>query len=363
MITLQIYVITIILSFLAIKWNQSKVFPIFFMICGWLAITCISNAADVLAMENRYMSQYFIGFPVIFRQMMLILSRSRITFLEFRAIYAIIVVGAIYLFYRRNTEYMTLAYLLYFIYPLICYVGQIRSGMSSIIVLFDIMYFIKSDSRYKKIVYIIFIIIASMIHPSAICYSIAILCDKKIKNAQYLVLLIFGLLYTNGIYYILSIFIHDDRVLQYTMFKMTPNFWGSVLAVMGQLAWTIIINYSGTLLRKERCNGEKKFLNYDQVTMIVRLNNWLMLLMPFYAISHMIFRIYKYILIINYLVLVQAVFRNKQKDIVLLTLILMLTIMTFMGQAFVDLNVDGFWTVLNGFDISCLKYFFGTTYG
>lgn len=313
----MIYLIFVLLVISSICFPKSKIITVLWGVYLGINVVCTTQSADVVALEYRYTVHGFSDFPALFRELMRICAENGLTFLQVKLVYIGIVVLLLFFTLRIGTQYTAFCMMLISIYPGWCFSGQIRNTLGAAIVVSGIVYVIKSDYKHKKLVYIACVILASLLHPACIIYLSILYCLKEQTNisAKVIIGLIFLalVLYSDGLYQIVSLFLHDERILKYLKAGFTSNLFGSVMVAGGQLIWTF---FAIRQLKKAKnksieSGGWFSVAHYD---LIIRINKVFLILVPFYGINHAIFRIYKYLLIINYCFLSEDCYSKRQSS-------------------------------------------------
>lgn len=313
----MIYLIFVLLVFSSICFPKSKTATVLWGVFLGINVICTTLSADVVALEYRYTIHGFSDFPALFRKLMGICAENGLTFPQVKFVYICIVVLLLFFTLHIGTQYPAFCMMLASIYPGWCFSGQIRNTLGAAVVVFGIIYVIKSEYKHKKLVYIVCVILASLLHPACIIYLSILYCLKKQMNISIKVILgvifLMLVLYSDGLYQIASLFLHDERILKYLKAGFTSNLFGSLMVVGGQLVWTF---FAVRQLKKAKnrtieSGGWFSAVQYD---LIIRINKVFLILVPFYAINHAIFRIYKYILIINYCFLSEDCYNKRQSS-------------------------------------------------
>ncbi len=295
-----------------------------------LFIICTSAGPDVQIYEIQYNNNLYGDLPILFKIVFDFFVNMHFSFYAFKTIYALFVLTTIYCLLANNSEYIAFVCTIAYIFPLTSFAGQIRNAMSIVIVLLGIVYLLKSESRYKYFFYIVIIIFASLVHKSSIVYLVALpaTIDKK-RDFFVLTVLIFTLLifiaYPTGVLFkFISLLTNDARILKWVRpirgisFKVTLN-----LTFIQLIGVFLLLVAKNELIRQKICNTVSiKYFSQSQVDKLLNINIALFFLLPLYYEGNAYFRIFKYILILNYIPIVQAIFNKKRNHVLLLLLVL-----------------------------------------
>lgn len=284
----------------------------------------------MLFYEFRYTHDLYGDLPILFRLIFGFLTDHNATFYAFKLFYALFALGTIYFIYSKYNQYVALAYAFAFIFPLGSFNGQIRNGISVVIVLFAILYLIKSNSKYSYANYFILILIASLIHKSSLFFLLVILAKIKFKREQYIaatlmaVIFIFIAYPTGLLYSVASLVTNDYRVLQW-LEPVRKNGMRYVLILTAEeLAGIFLTHLSKRIISStgDISNDDSKknisVLTAHESDIILKINYLLLPLIPLYNITNAFFRLYKYVMIINYIPICQAIYTGKRKRYLLI---------------------------------------------
>ena len=244
------------------------------------------------------------------------------------------------------------------VYPGWCFSGQIRNTIGAVIVALAMVYLVKSDSKKKKWIYTAAVIFATLIHPACIAYLLALLCLKervRVSNkviVGYVVVIV--ALYSNLLYRIASIFIHNDRILQYIKVSFTSNLFGSIVVIVGQLVLTYFLVKQLEYAKVNHISyEEQESRDYD---LLIRINKAFLILIPFYGINHAVFRIFKYLLIVDYCFIAENAFNGRLIRARNLAIILAIAFLSLVAQITVDGSIRDVFTLFENIDLGQLRF-------
>lgn len=357
----MILFILIVAIFFSVAFPKSKIITLLWGCLLIINVVCTTQSLDALFLEYRYSQKGFDGFPVLFRKLMGACAQYNLSFLQFKFIYVCIIVVLLFLTIRYLTEQRAFCMMLITIYPGWCFSGQIRNTLGAVLVIFALAFLIKSSFRYKKIVYIACVVIATLVHPSCILYLLVIFClkDNVSMSRKFIVfyLAVIVLLYSNGIYRIVSLFLHNERVLQYLRVSLTKNIFASLVVILGQLILTFVIVRQ--LKMDETTNYWDEADSRQEVyDLMIKVNYAFLILIPFYGINHAAFRIYKYLFITNYCVLSSECYGGRLLRMKNVMLLIAIAFISLMLQVTVDGGIGDVFTLFNNLDFTQLRMVF-----
>ena len=322
----------------SICFPKSKLLMAFWGLFLIVNVVCTMESSDVIALEYRYTYRGFAEFPPLFREMMKLFAEHNFTFAQFKFLYICVVAIITIVTVSIGTKYIAFCMMLICVYPGWCFSGQIRNTIGAIIVVLAMVYLVKSNSKRKHLIYIIAVIIATLIHPSCIAYLLVLLCLKaQIHVSKKVVLgylIVTVALYSNALYRITSIFIRNDRILQYIRVSLSSNLFGSFVVIVGQIVLTYFI-VKQLKYARSKCNGNE-ILTSDKYNLMIRINQAFLIIVPFYGINHAVFRIFKYLLIVDYCFIAENAFNKQYIRIKNFVIILAIAFLSLIAQITVD---------------------------
>lgn len=347
--------------------KRSKIFPLLLLLLGVLIVTCCNEGNDFKALKFRYDAWYFIQeFPIGFQWILTGAKNISLSFDGFKLCYAIILYYLLYKFYRKYSIWPAVCCALVFIFPCDSFNGQIRNCISSIIVIYAIMHYLGNESKKSILVFIGLIVLATIIHPSSIIYICALFVRKNISSKTIIIAtIVFFFVLTIGFYsgFILklaSMVISDPRVLRWLKVGMFGNMFGSLASAVGHIVWIAYLGYARQFAYPDTDDEvyENQVLSKSIIDRIYNLNLISLTLIPLYFVTHAYFRIFKYILFIDVLVVVQAAFIKRSGRQTLIIVNLALFLGCFLISSMVGVGYRGIPVFYNSFDLSSLSHLF-----
>lgn len=247
------------------------------------------------------------GMNYAFIWLMWLFAHINISFEFFR-----IIIFTVSMFLMLNTvtkitEKISLFLCMYFLFPFGYDIDQIRQLLSLAIVIFAFRYIIFEEKHFIK--YSVLVLLASLIHMSSIVFYIYLLIYIK-KDKLYKYILIFGsiiywiniIFHFNWIGYIYKIF-RIDKLLSYTN-EISQYRMGILLGLFEFLFFSFFIWQSYIFYK-----NEEKDVNYN----IMRLSCLSGAFLPFIAFSLSFERIIRPMILLNYCVFCDGIFKKKQQ--------------------------------------------------
>lgn len=297
-------------------------------------------------------------------------------FLVFKMVCGSVELLLIYLAFNKTVKYVSFALGLFAIFPFTGTITQIRNSLAAAIVIYSVSVLIRNKKR-AAIKFLIGITIAATIHFSTLFYMCILFFWKRSINFKKViiissigtVLLYIAMLFSNKLYFIASMFISNERVLQWFSTINKSNLINIVIPTVEQIIGILMVkkgckickrNLTSFLETEEltyTISDEAKWVveNDDQaIDSIYKLNILSLLIIPFYMISPTFFRMYKYILPINYMVLTPASFmqnvnKNKTYGFVMNSYAIMVIGYSAVALFYESYSQGGFFELFNSF--------------
>jgi hypothetical protein len=220
---------------------------------------------------------------------------------------------------KTYTKNVALVFSLYLIFPFVIDVVQSRGFLSMSIILYASQFIIE-ERKGGTLKYIILILLASSIHYSAIFYITFILI--KHKDISYLtvlslVLTITGLAiaFTNLIPKLLLVFVPLEKVAHYLENRLN---WGILVALVVYASNFFLVYYSYHKIKsiqEQKNNGDiTQKTGFQFVEGVYKINILLLLLFILYVFNMIFFRLYRNILILNYIAYAICLTHMKPKS-------------------------------------------------
>ncbi|MGE4287707.1 MAG: EpsG family protein [Salinivirgaceae bacterium] len=337
------YFIVVIVGLLPLVFSKKR--SIFFVVLFFLCLLATFNfdnpdRANYFDSFNRAADGWaFYGLAEVGQQFIYqIFNRLGFGFNVFLGIYYFIAFALIARFILRYTDNPGYVLVLYFIYPYFMDVVQLRTLMTTAIVINAIPYLsIKSKAAALK--YLLLICLAGTIHYSVL-FFLLLLFFRKISVRKLIIASVFIV--------IISVFF-NDIILQWLMdsfpflerklLRYTRIFQTSIYTKVGLLIYFsagLFLVYMALLKFKNR--GLKKYvdkdgkMSLDFVEVILKANILIFFLFPFLMFALEFIRLYRPILILNYVLFSNVIFvfrKSLTKDIFDQILIFLFVVLTF----------------------------------
>ncbi|MCJ8341352.1 MAG: EpsG family protein [Cetobacterium sp.] len=208
--------------------------------------------------------------------------------------------------YLKNKSALIL--IMYMIYPAIEEIIQKRNFIASIFFLQMIIYC--SENKLKKMC--LFLILAIGFHSSMIIYIFVLpLLFLEIKKLKKLILFLFIMIiismrYIKNLSYILG----DSRIKYYILSSKT-DFKVMLAFIISQLLFSSIVFYFSSIKNKTEKKINPKISRLENV--ILKMNYILLLIIPLYYYNITFFRIYRNILLFNYIYISNYIYLYPKK--------------------------------------------------
>jgi len=241
---------------------------------------------------------------------------------------------------KRYTCKPQLVYALYFIYPFLLDIVQVRHFLAMSIIIFCFRY-LEKDGIRNDIKFIFGILVAfSIQYISIIFLPLVIIKRLKIKQL-YTIIFIFlvvgiPLAYTNIFQIIASYLVPFQHVEHYFLNRAR---FGFVIAFSIQSIVFIMVYCSKKFLEKYESKNKL-------ISMIYKTNIYLFILFPLYIINGTFGRAFRMIMIPNY-VLFSMVFSkiNRKEKVPFLTILLIFVVASFMWYIFIPSRYTVFFPI------------------
>lgn len=229
---------------------------------------------------------------------------TRIGLNYYHLLFFLTVVGLfnLYITAKRFIEYKSIVFSLYFIYPFVMDITQIRNFVAMSFLLRGCVYLIDDDSKTKKgiISFVIYNVVASLFHITFVFYFILPLIRViNKKNLKYFVpiMLIGEIVVFGQLQNIISILTSIDKTEFY--FSEHIGFVTLIIVVLYYLLVLFVVSYVS------KAYPEKTWLSN-----IVKINLMLVLSLPVIYYSFEFMRLYRNIFFLNYISIGYLLERN-----------------------------------------------------
>lgn len=250
-----------------------------------------------------------------------------LTYNQFLFVVGLIALTLIVNTIKLFTPYKTYVLALYFVYPFIIDVVQIRNFLAMSIIVFGMRYLIAEKKNYMK--YTLCVLIASVFHISSIFYMVFLLV--RIKDIRKLYFLSIGttitsILFMNKILLLLSYFIPVEKIIAYTQTEtstITKLFVIFYYIVSFVLVKSGVDQIKKSNLKENKLNTFVRRYKYSHITIkekIINLDseavlkiNIISLLGLYFFMNNLNFiRIYRNLYLVYYILFSVALFEMKK---------------------------------------------------
>ena len=335
----------LILLILAFIKKKSKTIPILILTIRLLIAVGGTASPDMLNMMYRFNDGNYgdlpIGFTVIYKA----IREAGFSFSGFKILYMASIYIPIYKIYKKHSTHIAAALALLILFPLPDFTSQIRNSLAAVYAMVALLWYIRSEKQWSWLWYTIVICLCGSIHPATLVYLVALFSKFNIKVREmalamvFFAFLVLVMLKTGLLYKLVTMVTSYGR---FTQWFANGETWGNNLPIflfttVGQFAATMTMAYAcNRIAVQQRTNLELQDyyrrrkvipLSANEVQRLTRVNALLMVVLPFYVMSPMYFRMFKYVLILDYIVLCQAAFDRKRKDNLLYLWVALLALM------------------------------------
>lgn len=303
------YVLSILLVTAGFIKQNSKIVAILLFAFLWIMFGWNTDNVDFANYERGYSwaqgsfsLNSEMGYQLIYKLSILL----GLTYHQFLIILSFTGLLIIYNTIIRYTKNVAFVLALYFIFPFIIDVVQVRGFLIMSIILYSTRFIIE-ERKLGTLKFVILVLFATSIHYSALFYiSFLLIKQKNISSLTVLSLSLTAsgiiLAFTNFIPSLALKFVPLEKVTHY--FNNRLN-WGIIIALVIYAANFLLIYYSYHKIRAERekqnHENDTPDLDYKFVEAVYKINIILMLLFALYVFNMIFFRLYRNILILNYI--------------------------------------------------------------
>lgn len=276
-----------------------------------------------------------IGIQIIYKLFIF----AGLTYKHFLAVFSLVGLLLILKTIERYTQNVAFVLTLYFIFPFLIDVVQIRNFMIMAIVLYGTRYLIE-DKIKGTFKFVVLVILASTIHYSASFYLLLLLVKQKgIKSLLILSVVITFIsiisIYSNFIPSLALKFVPAQKVNHW--FRNRFN-WGIIPAAVIYLVNFFFIYYSYLKIKSGTSSdkvidlrGHETNLRYAEV--VFKINIILMLVFPFFVFNMIFFRLFRNMFVLDYIMysicLSYLIPKTKEKALFTASIILFILMLSF----------------------------------
>lgn len=178
------YLIPFILFILGIRNNKSKLITYLFLLYFWVLMGLNTNTPDYNTYEMYFLNPSSFNVEWGFGLLCDLLRNAGFTYLQFRMLYAAIYSSLAVLTAKRLSTNENYVLAMFLLWPFVPFVSGIRFALAAMIVCFGIPFLLPGHKR-GTIKYILCVVIASLIHTSALFYLVFIFAKRRYKSFQY----------------------------------------------------------------------------------------------------------------------------------------------------------------------------------
>ncbi|TYC82198.1 EpsG family protein [Acetobacterium wieringae] len=301
--------------------GRGKLFSYLLIFFMWVLFWNGFGYADYLNYKNLYDYVSYTGTgystsQIGFVMMMKFMSSLGLEYYHFLMLLSFFGMFLIIQTVEKYTDKPQIVYLLYFVYPFLLDVVQVKHFFAMAIVIYCFRY-LEQDGKRNIIKYIIGILLAFSVHSIAIIFLPLVFIKKMQLNKLYVVVILALLIgvplaYTEVFQNIATIFVPFQRIEDYFINRAKFGFFIQFL-IQGIII--LMIRYSRTILERR---GE----GYGFVELIYKINLYLIMLFPLYIINGTFERGFRMIAILNYIVFSKLFSTSKKKEKVEILVIL-----------------------------------------
>lgn len=313
--------ITIILIALGFIFNKSKLILGIQFIWMWILIGLNNGGTDYDVYQGIFRTAYnfkIFGYTdSLFYSIYYLFKNSDKTLIFANSVMTIISLILIFSRTLKFTNKKGIVTSLMLVFPLIDNIIQKKNFYASSIVILSFSLLLNEKVKHRKILSLIMIIIASRIHSSALIYLIFwflyMIPIEKIKKILP-VLLTGAFISIPIIPKIASIFFHSAKIQLY-FYTLKISAFDSICWMILHLVFTIIIIIFCKQPKSGLTDEQKK---YEQN--VYKLNLILLIMLPLYYYEPTFFRIYRNLMIFNYIVIANRQSKLTNKTSLFLTI-------------------------------------------
>lgn len=317
----MMYCITVMLSIVCmVKKNSKAIFFLFFLFM-WIMFAWSFGNADYFAYLSSYNNLSFFnnlaeatkGLEILFT----FFNSLGLTYQGFLVIISLICLTIISSSVCKYSSYGGFIFLLYFIYPYLLDIVQIKNFIVTALIVFGVRYLI-SEKRGSSIRFILIICLATLIHYMAIIFLLLLLVkyfsSKKIILITMVLSLLIIITYKTNLFFIIASKVAPISWITTRLYQgVGDGFVSQILRVV-----TILFIFGGFIILKKkviRCinkNEQNTMVNknclvnnsakFKFIDIVSKINILVLITIPLLMFSNEFYRIQQDILILNYTV-------------------------------------------------------------
>lgn len=293
--------ITIILIFIGFIKKNSNIIFIIQIIWMYLLLAGNTQSMDYGVYTNMFETSQNKESAIgnIYAYLCYLAGQIGLDFFEFNAVINIFIMIIIIYILKKYTKNYCFVMSLLFIYPFIENIIQKRFYLASIIVCLAIVSFLLKKGIIYKFIYIILIIIATYVHQSAIFYLLFLIYPIINKKKTFIIMLIISIVFSLFLPDLSSIFFAEKTELYFGELHSKIKY-----PILNFILWSgfhicFVFLYYIFYSKCKKHISNKIFYKY--IISINKINICSLLFIPMYAWEPTFFRIFRGILLLNYI--------------------------------------------------------------
>ena len=189
---MAVFFITLIILFLAFSFKKSRVLNVCMFLFAWIIFSYSINVADREVYKMKYINydKWSSATEFLFNKIMTVSNGWGLEFQTFITIIGLIFLLILFVTAYRLSDNFCLVIALYFLFPFVMDVVQIRFFLASVIIIFGFQFIFKENVSVKdNILWCICVIVAASFHLSAILFLSFVILEKiNLKKCIYIII-------------------------------------------------------------------------------------------------------------------------------------------------------------------------------
>ena len=318
--------ITIIMILLGFIFRQSRILFALQGIWLWILTGFNSGGVDFAINQDLFMNSQLNlsvgeGLTVLYD----FFKNRGMNFITYNVITTLIAYILIFYIINKNSKNKCIVASLLYFYPAVDFVVQKRFFLAMALLLVAVQYLGKEDKK-SRIKYIFLVLLSALCHVSALLYFVPFVfqfVQKKYRNKLIIILSLIGIVISKYLGKILSFlpFVSSTKIqLYFVDLSANSNMFKFMFWCFWQLAFWVILYYLNVYLKREQSD-------HDVIQKTYNLNIDFMCILPFYAFDPVFVRLFRPVVIFDYIA-VSAMLQNgkRQYKIVLKAILLMVAL-------------------------------------
>lgn len=291
--------------------------------------------------NNNLISYFYTTSTFGFFFLVFLANKIGLTYQLFRTLIGIFALLIIQKTALEYTKKYSLVFLLYFIYPFMLNVIQIRNFLAASIIIYSLQFLVQSSIR-GNVKYIIGIFIAISIHYMSV-FFLPFIFVKRFSIRQLIITTIIivpilvGLTSTPIIPNLIQNIISDELMLKVNIYLQRVN-WGFLLVWARQLTIFSLTYFCYLKVKNSELDDNWKALN----SIIIKLNIYLIIVcFPMVMFNGSFYRLTRDLLFLNYIIISQVLYLSPKKGIIYSIFAIFLCLIYLGLDILTELNVNG----------------------